>query len=248
MRVQQQPAYLIHHYDYSESSLLLELLTRDYGRVGVIAKGARRPRSGKRALLNLFSPLLVSWSGRGELGVVTDIEANGLPLVLVGDVLYSGFYINELMLRLLHRDDAHSALFDGYHQCLRHLQSNPEHDAALRIFEALVLREIGYGLVLDHDTDSNSVIREEYLYEYTADDGPRRLQPGEIVEHGVEISGTSLIALAQGKVDGVKILRELKTLMRFLLKRHLGDRPLNSRKLINSIKQHTRIESGELQS
>lgn len=248
MRVQQQPAYLIHHYDYSESSLLLELLTRDYGRVGVIAKGARRPKSGKRALLNLFSPLLVSWSGRGELGVLTEVEPNGLPLVLKGDLLYSGFYINELVLRLLHRHDAHEILFKGYGQCLHALQHSNGYDTSLRIFEALVLQEIGYGMVLDHDTVSNMPISAAISYIYIADEGPRQLDAGEKVEHGIEISGAALIALAKGSMTEKKILYELKILLRYLLSRHLGDRPLNSRKLIQSIKSRTQTYSGEMQN
>ncbi len=248
MRIQQQPAYIIHHTDYSESSLLLEILTRDHGRVGIIAKGARRPRSGKRALLNPFSPLLVSWSGRGELGVLTDLEANGLPLALTGDLLYCGFYVNELMLRLLHRNDVHVALFDGYQQCLQALQFKQGSDAALRLFEALVLQEIGYGVVLDHDTRNSAPIQAEVAYEYVADSGPRRLNAGESVRQGIEIRGASLLALAAGDVSDLKILKDLKLLMRFLLKHHLGDRPLNSRKLMQSIKNRTRTASGELQN
>ena len=129
MRILQQPACIIHHTDYSESSLLLELFTRDYGRVGVIAKGARRPKSGKRALLNPFSSLLLSWTGRGELGVLTQTEANGLPVVLSGEALYCGFYVNELLLRLLHRHDAHEALFEGYQNCLNRSE---EHTSELQ--------------------------------------------------------------------------------------------------------------------
>lgn len=245
MRVLQQPAYIIHHHDYSESSLLLELFTRDYGRVGVISKGARRPKSGRRALLNPFSPLLLSWSGRGELGVVTEIEANGLPLELKGEAIYCGFYVNELMLRLLHRHDAHEALFEGYQRCLQTLQIGQVNDAALRMFELLLLQELGYGLVFDHNTIDNMPIHPDSTYEYIADNGPRRLNSDEKPRHGVEVHGTTLLALAAGDIGQADTLRELKLLMRYVLKRHLGDRPLNSRKLMQSMKHYTPSASGE---
>lgn len=248
MRVLQQPAYIIHHHDYSESSLLLELITRDYGRVGVIAKGARRPKSGRRALLNPFSPLLLSWSGRGELGVVTEIEANGLPLELKGEAIYCGFYVNELMLRLLHRHDAHEALFEGYQRCLQTLQIGQVNDTALRMFELLLLQELGYGLVLEQNTVDNMSIQPDITYEYIADNGPRRLNSGEKAVHGVEIHGATLLALAAGDMSEAETLRELKLLMRYVLKRHLGDRPLNSRKLMQSMKHHAPSESGQYQN
>ncbi len=248
MRIQQQPAFIIHHHDYSETSLLLELLTRDYGRVGVIAKGARRSRSGKRALLNPFSPLLLSWSGRGELGVVTEIEANGLPLELKGEAIYCGFYVNELMLRLLHRHDAHEALFEAYQRCLQTLQIGQVNDAALRMFEVLMLQELGYGLVLDRNTIDNMPIQAGLAYEYIADSGPRPLSAGETAVHGVEVHGATLLALAAGDMGEADTLRELKLLMRYVINRHLGDRPLNSRKLMQSMKHHLPSESGQHQN
>lgn len=240
MRVHQQPAFIVHHYDYSETSLLLEILTRDYGRVGIIAKGVRRSRSGKRALLNPFSPLLLGWSGRGELGVLTEIEANGLPLELKGEATFCGFYVNELMLRLLHRHDAHEALFEGYQRCLQALQTGQANDVALRNFEALMLQELGYGLVLDRDTVANMPIQADLTYEYIADSGPRRLNAGEPARQGIEVRGATLLALAAGDLDEARTLKELKLLMRYVLKHHLGDRPLNSRKLMQTIKtSHT---------
>lgn len=239
MRVLQQPACIVHRHDYSESSLLLELFTRDFGRVGVIAKGARRHKSGARGLLNPFSPLLLSWTGRGELGVLTETETNGLPVVLSGEALYCGFYINELLLRLLHRHDAHEALFEGYQNCLNALQTGQSNDAALRIFEALLLQEIGYGLVLDRDTVDNMPIHADWRYEYIADSGPRRLQSGVDAQQGIEIQGASLLALVNGKLGEPHILKDLKRLTRFVLERHLGGRPLNSRKLMQSVKQRT---------
>lgn len=248
MRVHQEPSFIVHHYDYTETSLLLEILTRNYGRVGVIAKGARRSRSGRRALFNPFSPLLLSWSGRGELAVLTEIEANGSPLNLKGEATFCGFYVNELLLRLLHRHDAHEALFEGYQRCLQALQSGKANDVALRIFEVLMLQELGYGLVLDRDTVANMPIQADLTYEYFADSGPRRLNAGESARQGIEVRGATLLALAAGDLGEARVLKELKLLTRYVLKHHLGDRPLNSRKLMQTIKHRTPSGSGELQS
>lgn len=245
MRIQQQPAFVIHHHDYSETSLLLELFTRDFGRVGVIAKGARRPKNGRRALLNPFTPLRVGWSGKGELGVLTDVEADGAPFTLAGEVLYCGFYLNELLLRLLHRDDPHTVLFEAYHRSLGRLQQGGRIDVTLRMFEHQLLQEIGYGLVLDHDSNDNTAIAEDTLYEYVPESGPRRIGNADENVTGVVVHGSSLMALASGSIDEPRTLRELKRLMRFVLNRHLGGRQLNSRRLMRSVSRRTNITEGD---
>ncbi|KPJ96844.1 MAG: hypothetical protein AMJ55_01570 [Gammaproteobacteria bacterium SG8_15] len=248
MRVQQQPAYVIHHHDYSETSLLLELVTRDYGRVGVIAKGARRGRGERRALLNPFTPLRVDWSGKGELGVLTGVEAAGAPLALSGEALYCGFYINELMIRLLHRHDAHVQLFSGYQQCLQGLQGDIGNDVALRLFEYLLLQEIGYGLVLERDAFDNMPIVADQVYEYVADSGPRRVAADAGQHTGALVRGRSLLALAEGRFDDPEVMPELKRLMRMLLARHLGDKPLNSRRLMQSVSRRPKASQGETET
>ncbi len=245
MRVQQQPAFVIHHHDYSETSLLLELFTRDYGRVAVIAKGARRSRGGRRALMNPFTPLRVSWSGKGELGVLTDVEADGAAFTLTGEALFCGFYLNELLVRLLHRDDPHAALFEGYLRSLDGLQKGDFVDATLRVFEHLLLQEIGYGLVLDHDSNDNTSIADEVLYEYVPESGPRRVKDRSESVSGVVIHGSSLKALASGSLDEPRTLKELKRLMRFMLSRHLGGRPLNSRQLMQSVSRRANVTEGD---
>ena len=248
MRVQQQPAYIIHHHNYSETSLLLELFTRDYGRVGVIASGARRGNNQRRALFNPFTSLLVDWSGKGELGVLGNIENKGPALNLVGESLYCGFYVNELILRLLHRHDAHVQLFVEYEQCLKRLEEEMANDAALRIFEALLLQELGYGLVLDQDAFDNMPLEEKVLYEYVADSGPRRIGADAAGARGAVIHGRSLIALSQGRLNDAQVLKELKQLMRALLARHLGDRPLNSRVLLQTLTRQQQTREGETQN
>ncbi len=117
-RVSLQPAYVLHHRPYRDSSLLLEIFTPDHGRVGLVARGARSPKSRLYGVLQPFQPLLISWVGRGELATLSGAEANGPPQRLQGKSVISGFYINELLLRLLHRHDPHAALFDGYARTL----------------------------------------------------------------------------------------------------------------------------------
>lgn len=239
MRVTQQPAYVLHHYSYRETSLLLELFTRDYGRLGVLAKGARRPSLRQRAPLESFQPLLVSFSGRGELPILSSAELDGDTLFLDGEALYCGFYINELVLRLLHRDDPHETLFDAYGSTLKALQTEKPVEATLRVFEKHLLQEVGYGLVLDHEISNNAPIDPKAMYEYVVDRGPIRMADDQTDRDnkGVRIRGSSLLGLRQEMLTTQEALRETKTLMRVVLARHLHGKPLYSRQLFRNLTQ-----------
>ncbi len=163
MRVSQQPAYVLHHYSYGETSLLLEIFTRAYGRLGLLAKGARRARQRQCVSLECFQPLLVGWSGRGELPVLSGAEPADDTIFFSGACLYCGFYMNELLLRLLHRHDPHESLFDTYRSSLKALQLGTPLEVVLRIFEKHLLKEVGYGLVLDSGINDNSPIETDAL-------------------------------------------------------------------------------------
>lgn len=239
MRVSQQPAYVLHHYSYRETSLLLELFTRDYGRFGVLAKGARRRGSRQRTPIEPFQPLLIDWSGRGELPVLSGAELNGDAMFLSGIGLYCGFYINELLLRLLHRHDPHESLFLAYRSALEALQTGRAVESTLRVFEKRLLQEVGYGLVLDQEIVDNGPIDPDGVYEYVVDRGPVRIARGRAggFERGIQVTGSSLLALAQERLVDPQALRETKVLMRRVLAQHLGGKPLNSRKLFRNLKQ-----------
>jgi DNA repair protein RecO (recombination protein O) len=241
-RVTQQPGFVLHQRNYSETSLLLDLFTRDYGRIGVIARGARRTKRGGRSALGPFQPLLLSWSGRGELGVLTDSEPGDGCYALAGDGLFCGFYLNELLTRLLHRHDPHEALFEAYQRCLNALAQDRDFDRSLRVFESVLLQEIGYGLVLDHDTVDNSPIDPDAVYDYLPDAGPRRLYPPEAAVAGVRVRGRSLLGLAAGQLDDRECLQDAKRLMRALLARCLGDKPLHSRRLFEALAGRSRVK------
>ena len=233
MRTHQEPAFILHHRDYSETSLLLEVFTSRHGRLGLIAKGARRANSRVRGILKPFQRLLVGWSGKGDLAVLTGAEPDGPALELDGQALYCAFYMNEVLLRLLHRHDPHEALFEAYRLALQRLSPANSQESVLRIFEKHLLKELGYGLVLDRDIADKKPIEAQAIYEYILDRGPVRLAHPELnlPTEGIRVRGASLLALAQETLDDPGARRDAKALMRAALARHLGDRPLHSRKL-----------------
>lgn len=236
MRIQDQPGFVLHARDYSETSLLLEVFSVRYGRLGLLAKGARRPSSRVRGLLKPFQPLLLSWSGRGELPVLTGAEPDGESPALSGAALYCGFYLNELLVRLLHRHDPHDALYAAYRNTLMALGAAAQSEAVLRLFEKHLLGEIGYGLVLDHDIADKTPIDAQAWYDYVPERGPVRLTHPELARaQGVVVRGASLIALAQDSLIEPEALREVKRLMRAVLALYLGDKPLHSRKLFHGV-------------
>lgn len=245
MRLQQQPAYVLHQRDYSETSLLLEVFTANHGRIGLIAKGARRASSRLRGVLKPFQRLLIGWSGKGELAVLTGAEADGPDCPLEGAALYCGFYMNEVLLRLLHRHDPHGALFDAYEAALQRLRMDVSNEPVLRVFEKNLLRELGYGLVLDQDIEAKTPIDGRAMYDYILDRGPVRLAHPELNRpaEGVRLRGASLLALAQESLNDPTALRDAKALMRAALARHLGDRPLHSRKLFRRVVPLTAVET-----
>lgn len=235
MRVAAQPAFVLHCRDYSESSLLLEVFAARHGRLGILAKGARRPKSPWRGILKPFQALLLSWSGRGELAILTGAETERGADALAGPAVFCGFYLNELLMRLLHRHDPHEVLYGAYRQALTSLGRGDDHEVVLRIFEKHLLRELGYGLVLDHDIDNQTPLDAQAVYDYLPERGPRRVSGDEGSGEGVLIRGASLLALARERFDDENTLREVKALMRAALARHLGDQPLNSRRLYQSV-------------
>lgn len=237
MRVQNHPGHILHTRDYSETSLILEVFTSRFGRLGLLAKGARRPSSRVRGLLKPFQPLLLSWTGRGELPILTAAEPDGEFALLGGEALYCGFYLNELLMRLLHRDDPHESLYQVYRDALIDLAGATNSETVLRGFERRLLGDIGYGLVLDRDAMDNSAIEPDAWYDYIPERGPVRVVEPEIFRaRGVVVRGASLIALANNELVEPENLREAKRLMRTVLARYLGDQPLHSRKLFHGVR------------
>jgi DNA repair protein RecO (recombination protein O) len=225
-RILEQPAYVLHARAYRETSFLLETLTRDHGRAAMVARGARSPKSKWRNVLQPFRPLLISWSARGELGTLTGADQVAAPPGLHGEALFCGLYLNELLIRLLHRGDPHPEVFERYRKVLADLALGGPPQPVLRIFEKHLLDAVGYGLILDREYVSGNPIRAEAMYDYRPDRGPVRV--GENADKkGRAVSGTALLALQSEQLeDG--LLPELRGLMRRVIGYHLGDKPLAS--------------------
>ncbi|MCK4870632.1 MAG: DNA repair protein RecO [Gammaproteobacteria bacterium] len=224
-RVSLQPAFILHTRAFRDNSLLVDLFTRDYGRVHAVARGVKSSR--KRGLLLPFVPLLVSWSGRTDLVSLSKIESNGLGVSLSGNGLLSGVYINELLVKLLHRDDPHPSLFLSYGETLHQLASVGSIQSALRIFEKKLLMDIGYGLELTH-TAIGEIIEAEKYYYYEHEHG---FLPGSNISTTSIFSGATLLSLAEDDLSEAVVLKETKALMRQLINSLLRDRPLRSREL-----------------
>lgn len=232
MRVELHPAFILHQRSYRESSALLEVFSSLHGRVGVVARGTRGRGARWAGLVEAFRPLLLAWSGRGELGTLTGAEPDGAPLRLAGRPLLSGFYVNELLLRLLHRHDPHPELFAAYGATVRALSEAASEEPVLRIFEKRLLESVGYGLVLTADAEQGMPLQPDVDYYYQPDRGPCRNRPSE--QPVIEVRGRTLLALAEECLPDADTLREAKQLMRFVLSGHLGGRPLASRALFEN--------------
>ncbi|MGM0594504.1 MAG: DNA repair protein RecO [Pseudomonadota bacterium] len=231
-RVQLQPAHLLHRKPYRDSSLLLEAFTPEYGRLGLVARGARSRRSSSQGLLQPFQPLLLSWSGRGELQTLIAVEATASPPALQGDALLGGFYLNELIMRLLTRHDPHPELYNVYAATLQRIGDGVDLGWQLRLFERELLRELGYGLQLSHEACSDRPLEPRLRYCYHIEHGPQRLERGD--DDCIAVHGATLLALNDGVALDERCQKEAKRLMRAVLQRYLGPRPLASRELFRA--------------
>lgn len=227
-RIELTPAFVLHRRDYQNSSLLLELFTPTEGRLPAISRGAKSGRSTKAILLQPFSPLRISLSGRGEVKSLTDVEHDGHPFQLTGDRIFCGFYLNELVMRLIERGDPYPSLYLHYCENLARLASEEAMDQILREFEIELLTELGYGLLLDHTADTGDPVESDLLYDYFVEHGPILSQSDK---PGFKIHGRTLISLQQRESLDKQSANEAKRLMRFVLSHYLGDKPLKSREL-----------------
>ena len=234
-----QPAYLLHSYPYRETSLVIETFTRNRGRIALVARGARRPRSALRGVLLAFQPLTISWSGRAELRTLHKAEWQGGLPQLKGEALLCGFYLNELLLKLVARDDAHEALYDAYEQTLHALADGQLHDATLRRFELRLLKELGYAPSLDCEGHSGKSIEAAGRYHYQIESGPvRAVSYGDgAVQNRLELSGQTLLDMARDEYKNPVTLQQSKALMRMLINHYLGNQMLNTRQLLKDLQQ-----------
>lgn len=229
-----QPVFILHTYPFKETSLVVEMFSRDLGRIAAVAKGARRPLSAMRGMLQSFQQLAGTWSGKNELKTLHDLEwMTGLTL-LRGDALMCGFYMNELLLRLLPRDDAHVQLFEYYAQTIQVLSALPmpvdatQLAMVMRKFELKMLQELGYAVPLTHD-EHGEMIHADSTYRFEADYGA--CDPAA-TKNGLLILGNTLLQMARGDYSEAVTQAQSKQLMRYLLQHYLGEKPLHTRQLL----------------
>ncbi|MFO1352103.1 MAG: DNA repair protein RecO [Gammaproteobacteria bacterium] len=243
MRIVLQPAFILHRRAYRDTSLLIDVFSRDGGRLALVGRGARASKSRWAGVLQPFRPLLLSWSGKGEVKTLSAAEEAGSAILLPVTRVLSGLYLNELLLRLLARYDPHPGIFAAYRMVLAELaNTDADEEAALRRFEKCLLAEIGYGLRLDREADTHAPIQPDRLYRYLPNHGAVAIAGtgGE----GVVISGASLLALHSGQLAGAESLREAKRLTRAALAICLEGRPLKTRELMIATQQRLAHASG----
>jgi len=234
MRVELQPAYILHTRPYRDTSLIVDFLTPEFGRVSAVARGVRQRKGNKRQLLNPFSRLLVSWQGKTDLKLLTSVESDNHYVQLHGNYLYSGFYLNELLVRLLPEMDSHNALFVDYENSLNALSRADALEPLLRQFEFHLLAELGYAVDFTHDARSQQPIDPAEKYECDIHEGffsASPMSPAQFL-----IQGECLLAIAADDYCDAETRLIAKQLTRMMLKPLLGSRPLKSRELFMPFK------------
>lgn len=232
-RVSLQPAFILHGRNFRDTSRLLDVFTLDYGRVTLVAKGARSARSKLQGILEPFSPLIISWSGKGDVQTLIGAESIKNSINLSGKQVMSAYYINELLQRLMIAHDPHPELFEIYQTTLESFSDENE-ELVLRRFEKNLLIEIGYGLNLNTEVESGASILNNNKYYYDIEKGPIQANGNELEkkEHGeFVILGQTLLDMFNEEFTNSKTQKEAKQLMRIILNHYLGDKPLKTRSL-----------------
>ena len=236
-RADHQAGYVLHTYPYKETSLIVEAFTRNFGRVALLARGARRPRSAMRGVLLSFHPLRLSWSGgmdgAASLGNLISAEWSGALQPLSGRGLMCGFYLNELVLRLLPRDDAHEALFDVYTDALRQLAVGNPQAFVLRSFEKRLLSELGYAPLLEREAVSGAPIDPSRRYVYEPDRGP--MPSMNASSQDLSVSGQTLLDLAADEFGRPETRDEARMLLRSLIGQRLHGQVLHTRAVLREL-------------
>ena len=248
-------AYVLHSYPYRETSLILQAWTEKHGRLGLVAKGARRPKSATRSLLVPFQPLVIDWFGKGELRTLKTAEPEAPATPLAGQALLSAFYLNELLLKLTTRDDPHERLFAAYDEAVTALRAisrkeiGPRAVAAgaapgvtgvepvLRRFELALLRELGYALELAREAGTHAPIVAERDYFYVVERGAVPAEQVEPRADAVRLSGLTLLDLERGRFEDDKTIAQAKSLMRLLINHSLNGQELATRAMVRDLQR-----------
>ncbi|NMM39051.1 MAG: DNA repair protein RecO [Glaciimonas sp.] len=233
-RILVQPGFVLHSYPYKETSLIIDFFSRDHGRVALVAKGAKRPHSALRGVLQTFQPLSVGWSGKAEIRTLIGVEWVGGLLPLEKSALLCGFYLNELLVKLLARDDPHPTLFNHYVSTLNQLAHGEAAPIVLRRFERVLLKETGVAVDLTLCTTTRSVVTADAIYVVDPERGVRLARPGD---PWPQVRGQTLLDMECGNYADATTLVQSKLMMRALLAHHLGGTPLNTRQILIDLMQ-----------
>lgn len=232
-RVHNQPAWLLHHRPFRDSSRILDVFSRDYGRLSLVARGSRSANSKLKGVLRPFLPLQLSWFIRTDLGTLTGAEMNGAPISLVGEPLLSAYYLNELLLNLLHRHDPQPEIFAAYEKTIIALNGQADVAPLLRQFEIELLQLLGYAINFDQDTEPETELDAEQLYEYRIERGPVAVAPRE----GPEVfSGMELMAIRDQNFSDPGVLKSAGRLLRHVIAWHLNGKELKSRRVLKELR------------
>jgi DNA repair protein RecO (recombination protein O) len=227
-RQDNQAVYVLHTYPFKETSLVVELFSQQFGRIAAVAKGARRPHSAMRGMLQSFQMLSGAWSGKNELKTLHSLDWSAGLTLLKGEALMCGFYMNELLLRLLPREDAHEGLFEYYANTMHTLSNGADFATTLRRFELKLLQEMGYAVPLLQDENAVDILADK-TYRYEAEYGACDLN---VTKNGVQLSGKTMLDMARDDYADSVTQNQSKQLMRYLLAHYLGDKPLHTRQLL----------------
>jgi len=232
MRIQEQPAYILHHRPFRDTSQIIDVLTRDYGRLSLMSRGSRSAKSRQKSTLQPFNSLLISWSGKGELPTLTSAETQtSNTFKLSGKSLLSAFYVNELLVKLLHKHDVHAGIYFLYESVLNLLAENGEIEPVLRLFEKQFLEELGFGLNLTVHAETGAPVVADDLYAYYLEHGPVDVASIHDDQYVAKLSGASLLALDENNLSSDQALKDAKRLMRSILNFYLQGKPIKSREL-----------------
>jgi DNA repair protein RecO (recombination protein O) len=231
MLVEHQPAFVLHTRPYRDTSMLVDFLTPEFGRVTAVARGVRARKTLKRSLLNPFTCLLISFQGKTSLKLLTQFETEGAHFPLVAKHLYSGFYLNELLVRLLPEFDAHPLVYELYQKSLIALSQQLDLEPILRHFELVLLSELGYGIDFQFDAKTGEPINPEIQYQLDSQLGFFSAAQNTVLN--MQFLGSDLLAIVNREFDSVESKVAAKKINRILLKSVLGSKPLNSRNLFS---------------
>lgn len=234
LRVLAQPGFVLHSYPYKETSLIVDVFTRQYGRIALLAKGAKRPHSQLRGALQTFQPLTLSWTGKSDLQTLTAAEWVGGMLPLEKSALLCGFYLNEIIVKLLQRDDPQPLLFDAYVATINQLAHGEPATIVLRKFELNLLKSAGVVGDLTFCTQQRTKVDADVIYVVDPDIGAR---PSLETEQGVKVHGKTLLDMHSADYSDARTQSQSKLLMRFLLAHHLHGATINTRQILMDLQK-----------